>query len=293
MNTELNAITGNEGESGALDDFESETLLAEATRFAGRNIVVKYGGAAMSNGELKRAVMRDAVRLSRLGVRLTLVHGGGPEINAMLGKIGKEAVFVDGLRRTDAETLDIVCMVLAGKLNKELVGLLYAAGGRPVGLCGADGATLLAEKQRGTPDLGFVGEVRQTDAALLETLLSEGFTPVVATIGVDESGALLNVNADIAAAAIAVALRAEKLIFMTDVKGVMDGDSLIEAIRAVETKELIARGTVSGGMIPKVECCASAVESGLGEARIVDGRVPRALLYALSESGAVGTRFIK
>jgi acetylglutamate kinase len=293
MTGELNAILMNEAIPGAADDFEYDALLAEAARFAGKNIVVKYGGAAMSNETLKSAVMHDVAMLSRLGVRLTLVHGGGPEIDAMLGKIGKEAVFVDGLRRTDAETLDVVCMVLAGKINKGLVGLLYAAGGRPVGMCGADGATLLADKRRGTPDLGFVGEIRQTDTALLEILLSEGFTPVIATIGVDETGALLNVNADIAAAAVAVALRAETLISMTDVKGVMDDDLLIETIRAGEAKELIARGTVSGGMIPKVERCAAAVESGLGEALIVDGRAPHAILRALSESGAVGTRFIK
>jgi acetylglutamate kinase len=268
-------------------------LLAEAAGFAGKNIVIKYGGAAMSDEECKRAVMSDVSALSRLGVRPVLVHGGGPEIDALLRKIGKEPVFIDGLRRTDAETLDVVCMVLAGKVNKGLVGLLCAAGGKPVGLCGADGAMLLVEKKGGTPDLGFVGEILRTDVSLLEILLAKGFIPVVATIGVDETGALFNVNADTAAAAVAVALRAEKLISMTDVEGVLDSDeSLIETIRAGEAEGLIARGAVSGGMIPKVLCCAAAVGNGLKEALIVDGRVPHAVPRALSRD-AVGTKFVK
>jgi acetylglutamate kinase len=237
--------------------------------------------------------MRDVAALSRLGVRPTLVHGGGPEIDAMLRKVGKEPVFTGGLRRTDAETLDVVCMVLAGKVNKGLVGLLCAAGARPVGLCGADSAMLLVEKRGGTPDLGFVGEIRHTDVSLLEMLSAKGFIPVVATIGVDETGALFNVNADTAAAAVAVALRAEKLISMTDVAGVLDGDaSIIETIHADEAEGLIARGAVSGGMIPKVECCAAAALDGLKEALIIDGCVPHALLRALSRDG-VGTRFVK
>jgi acetylglutamate kinase len=259
----------------------------------GADVVVKYGGAAMSDAALKDAVARDVAALSRLGVRITLVHGGGPEIDALLGRLGKKAVFIDGLRRTDAETLDVVCMTLAGKVNKGLVGLIHAAGGRAVGLCGADGAVLRVEKRRGEPDLGFVGEITRTDASLLELLLSNGFTPVVATIGVDEAGALFNVNADTAAAAVAVALRAEKLISLTDVDGVLDADgSPIRSIRAREAGRLIAGGVVGGGMIPKVECCAAAVEGGLSEALIVDGRVPSALSRALSGGGG-GTKFTR
>jgi acetylglutamate kinase len=251
----------------------------------------------MQSEDLKDAVMRDVALLSGLGVRITLVHGGGPEINAMLKKIGKEAVFVNGLRYTDAETMDVVAMVLAGKVNKSLVGLIHAAGGRAVGLCGADGAMLRVEKRRGEPELGFVGEIKSTDAAPLEMLLSRGFIPVVATIGVDDKGGLFNVNADTAAAAVALALKADRLISMTDIKGVLadvnDDASLIETIRAGEVRELIARGVIGGGMIPKIECCAAAVESGLREALVIDGRVKHAVLRALlSEGKAVGTRFV-
>jgi acetylglutamate kinase len=292
-----------------MEDIDTEALLAEAEigarRYAGKDVVVKYGGAAMSDGARKRAVMRDVALLSRLGVRLTLVHGGGPEIDALLRKIGKEPVFIDGLRYTDAETMDVVCMVLAGKVNKELVGLLHAVGGKAVGLCGADGAMLRAERRRATlvsgacerADLGFVGEIRQTDAALLETALSKGFTPVVATVGVDDAGTLLNINADTAAAAVACALQAELLLSMTDVKGVLiDADGAgppAETLRADETRDLITRGIVRGGMIPKIECCVAAVEGGVRETRIVDGRVPHALLRALSSEEVGGTRFVK
>ncbi|MDR2087806.1 MAG: acetylglutamate kinase [Clostridiales Family XIII bacterium] len=281
---------------GALPPAEAEAL---ARRCAGRDIVVKYGGAAMSDAACKDAVMRDVALLSRLGAGITLVHGGGPEIDAALRKIGKAPDFVDGLRRTDAETMELVCMVLAGKVNKGLVGLLHAAGAAAVGICGADGAVLRVQKRGGELDLGFVGEIERTDADLLKTLLSARFIPVVATIGVDGRGGLFNVNADTAAAAIAGALRAEKLILMTDVKGVLadvdDESSLLETLRAGEARELIARGVVRGGMIPKILCCAAAVEEagGPAEARIVDGRVPHALLRALSPEGGGGTRFIK
>jgi acetylglutamate kinase len=287
------------------EDFD-EALRAEAEglarRYAGKNIVVKYGGAAMSDTGHKDAVMREVVLLSRCGVRLTLVHGGGPEIDAALLKIGKSPAFIDGLRQTDAETMEVVCMVLAGKVNKGLVGLLHAAGGRAVGLCGADGAMLRAERRRpahaGAPDLGFVGEITRADASLPETLLSAGFIPVISTIGVSDRGALLNVNADTAAAAIAGALRAEKLILMTDVKGVFadaaDETSLLETLRADEARALIARGVVRGGMIPKVLCCCAAVGEGdLKEAFITDGRAPHALLHALSPDRGCGTRFVR
>ncbi|MDR1573451.1 MAG: acetylglutamate kinase [Clostridiales Family XIII bacterium] len=282
-------------------DADAAASLAEAEacarRYAGKDIVVKYGGAAMSDEARKRAVMRDVALLSRLGVRLTLVHGGGPEIDALLRRLGKEPVFVDGLRHTDAETMDVVCMVLAGKVNKDLVGLLCAAGGKAVGFCGADGAMLRAERRRAAPDLGFVGEIRQADATLLEMALSKGFTPVVATIGVGADGALFNINADTAAAAVACALQAESLISMTDVKGVLQGadgaGAPIKTLRATEARDLIARGIVRGGMIPKIECCVAAVCGGVREACIVDGRVPHALLRALSSEDAAGTRFVR
>jgi acetylglutamate kinase len=284
-----------------MEAFETEAVSAEAEacaqRYAGKDIVVKYGGAAMSDETRKREVLRDVAMLSRRGVRLTLVHGGGPEIDALLRKIGKEPVFIDGLRQTDAETMDVVCMVLAGKVNKGLVGLLHAVGGKAVGFCGADGAMLRAERRRATPDLGFVGEIKQVDESPLAMALSNGFTPVVATIGVGADGALFNLNADTAAAAIACALRAELLLSMTDVAGVMTDASgagpPAGTLRTDEARDLIARGIVRGGMIPKIECCVAAVEDGLREARIVDGRVPHALLRALSSEEGAGTRFMK
>ncbi|MDR1247009.1 MAG: acetylglutamate kinase [Clostridiales Family XIII bacterium] len=289
----MNTIFNNNDGRISTEDTDVDVLRAEAAICAGKNIVVKYGGAAMSNDAYKRAAMRDVAMLSQLGIKITLVHGGGPEIDSMLNKMGKKAVFIDGLRYTDAETLDIVCMTLAGKVNKELVGLICAAGGRAVGLCGADGAVLRVGKRRGQPDLGFVGDIRQTDTALLEMLLSGGFIPVLATIGADDTGSLFNINADTAAAAVAVALRAEKLISMTDVKGVLDTDgSTIKTIRAGEARRLIDCGAVSGGMIPKVECCAAAVEGGLKEAVVIDGRVSHAVLRALSRDGE-GTKFVK
>ncbi|MDR2356015.1 MAG: acetylglutamate kinase [Clostridiales Family XIII bacterium] len=265
--------------------------------YIGKDVVVKYGGAAMTDGARKDAVMREVALLSRLGVRITLVHGGGPEIDAMLRRVGKAPAFIDGLRYTDAETMELVCMVLAGKVNKGLVGLLCAAGGKAVGLCGADGAMLRVRKRRGEPELGFVGEIERTDASLLEMLLSRGFVPVVATIGADARGRLFNINADTAAAALAGALRAEKLILMTDVRGVLadpdDADSLLETLHAGEAQKLIARGVVRGGMIPKLLCCAAAVEEGgLKEAAVIDGRAPRALLRALSSDGG-GTRIVR
>jgi acetylglutamate kinase len=288
------------------ENFGDDALRAEAAdiarRYAGKNVVVKYGGAAMSDEARKNAVMCELALLSQSGVRLTLVHGGGPEIDAALKKIGKAPVFIDGLRQTDAETMEVVCMVLAGKVNKGLVGLLHAAGAFAVGLCGADGAMLRVEKcrpaRRGAPDLGFVGEIKHTDATLPETLLSAGFIPVISSIGADDRGALFNVNADTAAAALAGALRAETLILMTDVKGVFadanDEDSLFETLHAGEARALIARGVVRGGMIPKVLCCVAAVEDGgLEAAAVVDGRVPHALLRALSADGGCGTRFVR
>ncbi|MDR2771714.1 MAG: acetylglutamate kinase [Clostridiales Family XIII bacterium] len=279
-----------------------DALLAEAEVLArpyvGKDIVIKYGGAAMTDAARKEAVARELALLSRLGVRVTLVHGGGPEIDAMLQRVGKAPVFIDGLRRTDAETMDLVCMVLAGKVNKELVGLLCAAGGKAVGLCGADGAVLRARKSRSEPDLGFVGEIDRADTALLDLLLSKGFIPAVATIGLGDRGELFNINADTAAAALAGALRAEKLILMTDVKGVLtdpgDEASLLETLRAGEARDLIARGIVRGGMIPKILCCVAAVEEGgLKEAFIVNGRVPHAVLHALSPEGCGGTRIAR
>jgi acetylglutamate kinase len=284
-----------------METISTETLSAEAEaamrRYAGKDVVVKYGGAAMSDGARKRAVMRDVALLSRSGVRLTLVHGGGPDIDALLRRIGKEPVFADGLRLTDAETMEVVCMVLAGKVNKELVGLLHAAGGKAVGFCGADGAMLRAERRRAAPDLGFVGEIERVDATLLTLALSEGFTPVVATIGVAADGALLNINADTAAAAVACALRAELLLSMTDVAGVFTdaggAGPPAGVLHTDEARALIARGVVRGGMIPKIECCVAAVEGGVSAARVVDGRVPHALLRALSSEEGVGTRFVR
>jgi len=261
--------------------------------FRGKTIVVKYGGNAMINGELKAAVIQDVVLMSCVGIRAVLVHGGGPEIDAMLKKTGKESRFVNGLRYTDAETMEIVQMVLCGKVNKDITGLIQQQGGRAIGLCGIDGAMLKAHKIK-NEDLGLVGEIEEVDASVLHSALDAGFIPVVSSVACGiEDGQPLNINADTAAAKIAAALCAEKLVLMTDVRGIMrdlhDPDSLIKTAGCNELGRLRDQGIISKGMIPKVDCCALALEGGVKNAHIIDGRLPHALLVELFTDEGIGT----
>jgi acetylglutamate kinase len=277
---------------------ERAQILTEALpyiqKYAGRTIVVKYGGAAMTDETLKTSVMRDIVLLTSVGMRVVLVHGGGPEISRILRQLGKESVFIDGIRYTDGETAEIVYMVLAGKVNKSLVSLVHKCKGRAIGLCGVDGGMLRTKKLK-SADLGYVGEIVAVDTAAIEIAIAEGFIPVVATVGVDDDGQIYNINADTAAAALAAALKAEKLISLTDVRGVLtdkeEEDSLIADISLEQIPELIGRGVISGGMIPKIESCADAIRGGLKEAVIIDGRIEHSILLELFSDTGIGTLF--
>ncbi len=265
-------------------------------QYVGKTIVVKYGGNAMLNEELKAAVMEDIVLLSTIGIHTVLVHGGGPEINAMLEKTGKESKFINGLRYTDGETMEIVQMVLTGKLNKDIVGLLLQAGGKAVGLSGVDSGLLRAKKiDKDGVDLGFVGEVTEVNPEILQSLLSQGYIPVVSTVALGEQGDMnrYNINADTAAAKIAVALRAEKFVQLTNVPGVLrdvsDPSSLIRHIDHVAIPSMIATGVISEGMIPKIECNLEAIKGGVPRTYIIDGRVPHALLIEMFSDRGIGT----
>jgi acetylglutamate kinase len=263
-------------------------------KYAGKTIVVKYGGAAMTDESLKVSVMRDIVLLSLVGMKIVLVHGGGPEISLTLKRLGKESVFIDGLRYTDKETAEVVSMVLAGKVNKSLVSLVHKCKGRAIGLCGADGGMLRTEKLD-SADLGYVGKIVAVDTSAIETAMAGGLIPIIATVGVDDEGQVYNINADTAAAALAAALKAEKLISLTDVRGVLsdkdDEDTLIADISIGQIPSLIGRGIISGGMIPKIESCADAINGGLNEAVIIDGRIEHSILLELFSDTGIGTLF--
>jgi len=268
-------------------------------QYVGKTIVVKYGGNAMLNEELKAAVMEDIVLLSTIGINTVLVHGGGPEINAMLEKMGKVPKFVKGLRYTDAETMEVVQMVLTGKLNKDIVGLLLQAGGRAVGVSGVDSGLLRAKKiDKDGEDLGFVGDVTEVNPEILSSLLTQGYIPVVSTVALGEQGDMnrYNINADTAAAKIAVALKAEKFVQLTNVPGVLrnveDPSSLIKQIDHVAIPSMIATGVISSGMIPKIECCLEALKGGVPRTHIIDGRVPHALLIEMFSDRGVGTMLV-
>ncbi len=265
-------------------------------QWVGKVVVVKYGGNAMLNEELKIAVMKDLVLLNTIGVHVVLVHGGGPEINKMLDKVGKKSEFVNGLRYTDEETMDVVQMVLTGKLNKEIVGLLLQEGGRAVGLSGVDSGLLRARKiQKDGIDLGLVGEVTEVHPEIIESMLLKGFIPVISTVALGEQGDMnrYNINADTAAAKIAVALKAEKFVQLTNVPGVLknmdDPSSLIARIPMPTVPQLIENGTIAGGMIPKVECCMIALKGGVPRTHIIDGRVPHSLLIEMFSDRGIGT----
>lgn len=269
-------------------------------KFMGKTIVVKYGGNAMINEDLKGAVIQDVVLMACVGIRTVLVHGGGPEIEYMLRKIGKESRFVNGLRYTDEETMEIVQMVLAGKVNKDIVSLIQQAGGQALGLSGLDGGLLQARKlQDDGRDLGLVGDITAVKNTVLEDVLGRGYIPVVSTVAQgmeDAAGQVLNINADTAAARIAASLGAEKLILMTDVRGILrdvnNPESLLQEIRRSELEGLIKDGVVSKGMIPKVDCCKSALDAGVRKAHIIDGRIPHALLLELFTDEGIGTQVV-
>ena len=262
-------------------------------QWCGKVVVVKYGGNAMLNEELKQAVMEDIVLLSTIGIKVVLVHGGGPEINKMLEKVGKESKFVDGLRYTDEETMEVVQMVLTGKLNKDIVGILLQKGGKAVGLSGVDSGLLRAVKT--TKDLGFVGEVTQVHPEILISLLDKGFIPVVSTVALGEQGddSRYNINADTAAAKIAVALKAEKFVQLTNVPGVLrnidDPSTLIKRIEKTALGSLKATGIIAGGMIPKIDCCMTALQGRVPRTHIIDGRVPHSLLIEMFSDRGIGT----
>ncbi|MEE0927989.1 MAG: acetylglutamate kinase [Acutalibacteraceae bacterium] len=260
-------------------------------KYYNKTIVVKYGGNAMINEELKNAVMGDLVLLNTIGIKVVLVHGGGPEISGMLKKIGKESKFVNGLRVTDGETADIVLQVLAGKINKTLVNHLQNSGGKAVGLSGMDGHLIEAEIK--DPTLGFVGEITDINIELVNDLLEKGYIPVVSTVGCDKEGNIYNINADTAAARIASALGAESLFLMTDIVGLLrdkdDESTLISSVCVSEAPQLMREGIISGGMIPKIECCVEAIRQGVDKVFILDGRVPHSLLIETLTNEGIGT----
>ena len=265
-------------------------------KYAGKTVVVKYGGNAMINEELKDAVMSDIVLMQLVGINVVLVHGGGPEISSMLKKIGKESRFIKGMRYTDAETMDIVQQVLAGKVNKQLVQHLERHSGRAVGLCGLDGGMLKADKLiSGSEDLGFVGEIREVNTDIIENATKNGYVPIIATIAGGYHGEVYNINADIAAAQIAAKLDAVKLILMTDVRGLLrdkdDENSLIPVVNVSEVPSYQRQGIISGGMIPKIDCCVEAVRQGVKRAHIIDGRIAHSILIEMFSDEGIGTMF--
>ncbi|MGE5657387.1 MAG: acetylglutamate kinase [Actinomycetota bacterium] len=264
-------------------------------QFSGRTIVVKYGGAAMKESTLKDKVIRDIVLLSYVGIRPVVVHGGGPEINVWLGKLGIEPQFKNGLRVTDAPTMEVVEMVLVGKVNKEIVSLINQAGGRAVGLCGKD-ANLITARHQGQEEIGFVGEVSNVNIKILDSLVNSGYIPVVSSVAADETGQAYNINADTVAGEIAAALGAEKLILLTDTAGILEDyhnpDTLIAKLDIQEARQLIESGIVAGGMIPKVNCCVRSLAQGVRAAHIIDGRVPHALLQEIFTDAGIGSMIV-
>ena len=281
------------------EDATRVRVLSEALpyiqKFTGRTVVVKYGGAAMKDGSLKEGVIRDLVFMSCVGIRPILVHGGGPEINSWLEKLGIEPQFKDGLRVTDAATMDVVEMVLVGRVNKEIVSLIDRSGGNAVGLCGKDG-NLIVARPDGREGIGFVGEVSSVNVNILNTLVKSGYIPVVSSVAADENGQAYNINADTVAGEIAAALGAEKLILMTDTPGLMrnfkDPDTLIRQLDIPGARALIDDGTVSGGMIPKLTCCVRSLAQGVKAAHIIDGRLPHSLLLEIFTDNGIGSMIV-
>ena len=281
-----------------IDNKQRAEILIEALphirKYSGKILLVKYGGSAMRAEALKRAVMGDLVLLSLIGVKVVLVHGGGPEITEMLDKLGKKTKFVDGLRVTDAETADVVQMVLAGKVNKSLVNLIQSLGGSAIGLSGADGGLISARQM--DEKLGFVGEIESLNVKPVLDMLEMGYIPVISTVGCDTEGNVYNINADTAAAKIAGMLKAESFINMTDTAGLLedekDESTLIGKIFVSEAQRMINQGQLSGGMIPKVSCCIEAIRRGVKKVFIIDGRVPHSIIIETLTDEGMGTMFV-
>jgi len=281
------------------DDALRVSVLSEALpyiqRFAGRRMVIKYGGAAMVQADLQEAVFRDLVLLRSVGVQPIVVHGGGPEINHWLTRLAIEPRFEDGLRVTDPDTMDVVEMVLVGRVNKQIVNGLHRVGGRAVGLCGSDG-TLVTARPYGNGSRGLVGDVAAVNPAVLSPLLEAGYIPVISSVAADSAGQAHNINADTVAGELAAALQAEKLILLTDTPGILrdrhDPTSLIGQLSLATARELMASGMVQGGMTPKTECCIRALAQGVGAAHILDGRVPHALLLEVFTNTGIGTMVV-
>ncbi|XLQ10977.1 MAG: acetylglutamate kinase [cyanobacterium endosymbiont of Epithemia adnata isolate EadnSB Bon19] len=264
-------------------------------QFTGRTVVVKYGGAAMKDSYLKDKIIRDIVFLACVGVHPIVVHGGGPEINTWLEKLGIEPQFKDGLRVTDAATMDVVEMVLVGRVNKELVALINQAGGQAVGLCGKDG-NLIKARHVGTEGVGFVGEVNQVDTRIVNALINSGYIPVISSVAADQKGQVHNINADTVAGEIAASLGAEKLILLTNTRGILqdckDASTLLTKLDIQQARELISQGVVAGGMIPKVNCCVRSLAQGVRAAHIIDGRFPHALLLEIFTDKGIGSMLV-
>ena len=281
-----------------INNTDRAQILTEALpyiqKYKDKIIVVKYGGNAMINEELKNAVMGDIVLLSLIGIKVVLVHGGGPEISDMLKRVGKESKFVNGLRVTDAETAEIAQMVLAGKVNKSLVNLIESRGGKSVGLSGPDGKLIVAKQL--DKELGYVGEIVSVNVEPINILLDNGYIPVISSIGCDMENNVYNINADTVAAMIAAELGAESLVSMTDICGILrdkdDPETLIPKITVSETPSLIREGIISGGMIPKIECCTEAIRRGVRKVFIIDGRVPHSILIETLTDEGIGTMFV-
>ena len=277
---------------------KAETLieaLPYIQRFNRKIVVVKYGGSAMLDEELKANVIKDVVLLSEIGVKVILVHGGGPEINRTLDKMGKETQFINGLRYTDEETIDVVQMVLAGKTNKDLVKLIMQKGGNAVGISGVDNQLIIAKKHESEDDLGYVGDVDKINPNIIIDMLDKGYIPVIASVGTDEECHTYNINADTAAAEIAGALGAENMILVSDIPGLLadkdDEGTLIPLVHVYEVNSLIEKGIIGGGMIPKVDCCVRAIRQDVKKAVIIDGRIPHSILIEMLSKEGIGTMF--
>ncbi len=282
-----------------ISNADRATILVEALpyiqNYNGKIMVIKYGGNAMQSDELRNSVMRDIVLMQLVGIKVVLVHGGGPEISEELEKRGKKSEFIDGVRVTDEETMDVVSMVLAGKINKSLVNIINSVGGKAMGICGADGGMIKAGKL--SEEYGYVGNITEIETSPILDLLNNGYIPVISTIACDDDGNFYNINADTAAAKIAGALHAQSLISLTNIPGILhdpkDEDTLIPLIRTSEAQKYFDEGIISGGMIPKIEACIEAIEEGAEKVFIIDGRVPHSILIEVFTDEGIGTMFTR
>jgi len=283
-----------------LTAMEKAEILVEALpyikEFYGKKVVIKYGGAAMTDRVLKNKVMQDIVLMKFVGMHPIVVHGGGPEINNMLRRLGLKVAFENGLRVTDRETMGVVEMVLGGKVNKEIVAGINACGGKAIGISGKDGGLIEARPVDDTGKMGFAGEVHRVNPEVVESIIENGYIPVIAPIGTDHKQESYNINADTAAAAIAVAIKADKLVLLTDVPGLLenpeDSESLISVLRVSEVDNYLERGVIAGGMVPKIKCCVESVTGGVGRTHIIDGRIPHSILLEIFTDEGIGTMVV-